>query len=270
MPTKLPKNKGYTKAFSKTKLAFQIDREIAKGEFLWQYDYKPKLEDNAWHPSGHCTPSVFELYHYAKESKPIPLDVNPDDGGKVEIAPRSIEAGLGKIFQVGHFWHQYLQEVCVRAGFCDKEHVERSGKRVWGETTFHMGDGVNVPLPFHWATGSADICPCEIPGHGPYLIDFKTMGSHQFRGNRPSLETLIKWECQLNIYMDFFEIDKAIILGINKDSPHDFKEFEFHYNDELVEKIYWKWQLVAECLDNKVEPPESEVVELPTKGPINA
>jgi hypothetical protein len=269
MPTKLPKT--FTKAFTKTKLGFHIERELAKGEFLWHYDYKPKLEDNAWHPSGHCVPSVHELWNYAAHAKiiqPSPQDGSAPIGKNLNFRP--MEPTMVKIFQVGHFWHQYMQEVCLRAGFCDEDAIERNGKRVWGETTFHAGDGVNIPLPYNWATGSADICPCEVPGAGPYLIDFKTMGSFQFKSVTPSPETLIKWECQLNIYMDFFDMEKAMIVGINKDTPHDFREWEFHRNDELTVNIYKKWQLVAACLDEDIEPPEDEIVELPTRGPVNA
>lgn len=265
MPTKLKKD-AFTKAFTKTKLGFHLDREIAKGEFIWNYKYEPKLEDNAWHPSGHCTPTLAELYHYAKDASKIELTANPDE-------PREIEAGLSKIFQVGHFWHQYLQEICLKAGFCEESAIERRGRKVWKEIGpiywGGSGDGIMLSKPFHWATGSGDIAPCNIPGHGEYLVDFKTMGSHVFKLNKPHDTTLVKWECQLNVYMDFFDLERAMIVGINKDTPHDFKEFEFHRNQDLVDKIYYKWKLVSQCLDDGVEPPEDEIVELPTKGPVN-
>lgn len=268
MATKLPKSKGFTKAFRKTKLAYVLDQQISKqGEFVWEYKYKPKLEDNAWHPSMHCTPTLAELYHYAKDAKDIPVTTNPDDGESVQIEPRQLEAGLAKIFQVGHFWHQFLQEICVRAELCEPEAIECKGGRVWGEA--EAGTTEFEPKPFHWVTGSGDIAPLEVPGHGPYLIDFKTMGSHTFRPNLPSEQTLEKWECQLNVYMDFFNLEKSMIIGINKDSPHDFKEYEFHHNQELIDALYYKWKLVAMCLDEETEPPEDEEVDLPIIGPVN-
>lgn len=271
MPTKLPKRKGFTKAFSKTKLGYLLDKEIGKGEFVWEYKYTPKEGDYGWHPSGHCTPTLSELYLFAA-SEEVLLDEQIQKEVGVAPAPRVIEAPLSKIFQVGHFWHQYLQEICLRAGLCDEASVERRGEKAWATQTFYTGgggDGIEVPKPFHFTTGSADICPMEIPGHGEYLIDFKTMGSHQFRGNTPHALTMEKWECQLNVYMDFFDMEKAIILGINKDAPHDYKEFEFHRNDKLIHQLYYKWMLVAECLDEGVAPPEDEVVELSIKGAMN-
>jgi hypothetical protein len=258
MAVKIPKD-SFTKAFTKTKFAYQIDVEIGKGEFEWVYDYSPKGTDDAWHPSGHCTPSVNELWHFAKNFS-------------LEGKAIAHEPPLAKIFQTGHFWHQYLQEVCLRAGFCGDGDVERRGKKVWKSRNVYWGgsgDGIELPVAFHWVTGSADICPCEVPGHGPYLIDFKTMGSHQFRANEPHPNTMEKWECQLNTYMDFFDMERAMIVGINKDAPHDFKEFEFARNQPLIDKLYYKWNLVSECLDADIEPPEDEIVELPLMGRVN-
>lgn len=272
MATKIPKS-GFTKAFTKTKLGFQLDKEIGKGDFIWQYDYKPKEGDDAWHPSSHCTPSPAELYHYALDSQAAPAQEDQPEDGPAPIQKNQAEGftpGLYKIFQVGHFWHQYLQEVCLRAGFCEEEAIERRGAVGWG--FLHKGSTPGPHArwePFHWVTGSGDIAPCEIPGHGPYLVDFKTMGSHVFRGNTPSEETLLKWECQLNVYMDFFDLERALIVGINKDTGHDFKEFEFRRNEALIEALYYKWNLVSTCLDEGVEPPEDEEIDLPTEGPVN-
>ena len=249
MPVKIKKT-DFTRAFAKTKLGYLLDKEINKGDFEWEFTVAPKEEDDAWHPSSHCIQSPLDLYHIARG------DIDAFDGAKP-----------WKTFQVGHFWHAYLQEVAMRMGLCDEDSVERKGWKGWGDTV----DGVDLHYkPFHWVTGSADIAPCEIPGHGSYLIDFKTMGSFSFKPNKPPESTLEKWECQLNVYMDFFDLEKALIVGINKDSPHDFKEFEFHRNQPLVDALYYKWKLVAACLDSDTPPPEDEVVELPTKGPVNA
>lgn len=269
LATKLPKAKGFTKAFVKTKLGYLMDKEIGKGDFVWQYDYKPKLEDNAWHPSGNCTPGLLDLYTYAKAAPNVPF--YSEHEYPETIVQRPIEPTLGKIFQVGHFWHQYLQEICVRAGLCDLNNIERRGFRSWGGPTYTSYDETQrATPPYHWATGSADICPLEIPGQGEYLIDFKTMGSHVFRNITPSEQNAEKWECQLNVYMDFFDMEKAMIVGINKDSPHDFKEFEFHRNQNLIDAIYLKWELVSACLDEGVAPPEDEVIDLPLEGIVNA
>lgn len=259
MAIKVDKSKMVRNLARNTKLVQHLDKAIGKGDFIWQYEYEPKKADDAWHPSGHCTPSVYELYHDAKGS----VWMNPGVP-TVPVAPHP--ASLLKTFQVGHFWHAYLQWIVEKQlGFCEAKHIERRGKRVWQQSIGRA----DAPTAFHWVTGSADIAPCSIPGHDDYLVDFKTMGAHDFKPMAAPKWAVGKWECQLNIYMDFFDIEKALIVGILKDSPHEFKEFEFHRNQELVDALYSKWKLVSACLDEGVEPPEDEEIELPLRGPID-
>jgi hypothetical protein len=58
----------------------------------------------------------------------------------------------------------------------------------------------------------------------------------------------------MNVYMDFFDYDRALIVAVNKDTPHDFKEFEFRRNQPLIDVIYDKWKFVAECLQDEDRP----------------
>jgi hypothetical protein len=62
----------------------------------------------------------------------------------------------------------------------------------------------------------------------------------------------------MNIYMDFFDYDRALILAINKDTPHDFKEFEFRRNQPLIDVIYDKWKFVVCQSASKDERPDSD------------
>lgn len=233
----------YLKTFGKTQLVSYLDRAASNWEGDWEYRYTPKEVDESWHPSGDCTPSVHELWQGAKSV----LD------GTAEPAFH----GMNKTFQVGHFWHQYLQHIVLNVlGFCDEKAIERSGRKDWGDR------------PFEHVSGSADIAPLILPSGKKLLVDFKTMGSHAFRNNEPPAWAVDKWECQMNIYLDFFDLDEAIILGINKDSPHDFKEFTYLKNQPLIDAIYEKWKLVSMCLYEDVEPPIDEDIELPLRGHV--
>lgn len=230
------------------KLVTHLDKAIAQFDEPWTYTYKPKEEDDAWHPSGDCTPSLHDLYHKA---------VNP--------LARKLTVSASKNFQVGHFFHQFLQNIVVeKLGFAGWDNVERRGATIWRYKT-NMG---NTPRPYHWATGSADIAPCDIPGHGKLLVDFKTMNSVMFKRPYPPEGFAQKWECQVNIYMDWFDLERAIIVGVQKDNPHDMKEFEYYRNQPLVDAIYEKWELVSECVDQGVEPPADEEHELPLAGHV--
>lgn len=250
MALKLDKSKMVTNLVRRSKFVHHLDRAIGQGDFVWNFDYEPKLGDTGWHPSGHCTPTPAELYHMA---------VNPQ--------PRDISVSLFKTFMVGHFWHQYLQWITVEIlDFAKPEAVERRGTKGWGDSV--LSGEVRHYRDWHYATGSGDLAPIYVPTHGEYLVDFKTMGSHMFKPNVPPGDTIVKWECQANIYMDFFDLERALIVGICKDTPHDFKEFEFRRNQPLVDAIYGKWKLVSACIEEGVEPPIDEEVHLPLEGPV--
>jgi hypothetical protein len=221
-----------------------LESAISEGEFEWSFTFKPKERDDAWHPSSDCIPSLYDLFLHA---------VNPQES---DFLP-----GMYKTFMVGHFWHGYIQNILLEnLEFCAPEHVERRGTQLLEATT-------GEPRPFHWVTGSADVAPLRIPKQEDMVLDIKTMNSHDFRGKLAPSWTVGKWECQLNIYMDFFDLERGMILGVQKDSPHEFREFHFDRNQPLIDALYNKWRLVAMCLDENVSPPEGEDIGLPLKGP---
>lgn len=254
------------------KLVPHLDMAIGEGEFEWDAHFEAKASDDAWHPSGDCTPSLHELYLKAS--------------GRAE--PENIPVTLRKIFIIGHFYHQYFQWIVEhKLGFAGSDDIERRGLHVWGrrphpahlsaepvtttttEGTLHVEGGVHrwegSPRPYHWATGSGDIAPCKIPGVGEFAIDFKTMNPRMF-ATGPSPEYMAKWECQGNIYLDFFDMERILFVGVDK-SNGEMKEWEFHRNQPLIDAIYDKWKLVSECLDAEIEPPVDEPWPLPLKGP---
>lgn len=252
--TKATKNlvaKGY-------KLVPHIDRFLPTwDEEGFVYKSTKKESDDAWHPSGHCTPSVYDLWWYAVE------------GHKEE---RKLQPSSVKNFQVGHFWHQWLQWIIVeKLGFAESSAVERRGTRGWGDRLVMNNGHSSRWQPWHWVSGSGDLAPVTIPKKGEWLVDFKTMNARSYKlAVGGSLEERLakSWECQINIYMDFFDLEKAIVVGICKDTPHDLIEFEFRKNQPLIDAIYEKWELVSGCLDENVEPPESHKHHLPLTGPV--
>jgi hypothetical protein len=274
MPSKFNKLDFRTIA-PKWKLVNHLDRALMDFDEAWEFKYEPKTGDTAWHPSGHCVSKPTELYEYAQAR------LNGESGREAPgIAFR-------KAGHVGHFWHQLLQYVTVeKLGFATWNEIEAIGKRVWkwdleykdcthqncgsghGENCAAWGLKSSAPHPYHWATGAADIAPCHIPKHGDYLVDFKTMSSQHYRS--PSLPEFfaLKYECQINIYMDWFDLEKGLIVAIQKESPHDFREVEFRRDQELIDAIYAKWQFVSDCLDAGEAPDfeDDERFKLPIKS----
>lgn len=233
------------------KLIPYLEELISDGDSVegFQFDYHAKVSDDAFHPSGDCTSTVAELVAKVRDPEYVP-DWLSGMSGK----------SLNKTFMVGHFWHAYLQHILVYGELAAEEAIEVNRKVYWGDR------------PYEWATGSADVAPCQIPEEGDFVIDFKTMGSHQYKQNDIPEWAAAKYEAQLSIYMEWFNIDRGIIVAINKDGPHDMKEFEFERNPDLVDAVMAKWELATQVVydDLVVLPEDEEILEISQycKGPI--
>ena len=199
-----------------------INNYLSRADFPKQFDISIRTQkepDDAFHPSSDCEPCECELYKKIR--------------GETE---RELTSTSHKNFFVGHFWHEILQNIlCDQLGFCDKDDVEKELR--------HYDDD-------WWARGFADIAKCEIPGKGSYLVDFKTMNTYSFQ--KPPESLLKKWRMQVACYMAWDNrVDSAIIIGIQKDTPHEFREFVFHRNDEMLLPIYQKWTNVSLAIKNE-------------------
>ena len=210
----------------KYKLVPKLDKAIADFDEEWDFHYVPKAPDLFWHPSGHCTPAPSVLYDLAVAR------LNDDED---EDFARSMR----KYGPVGHFWHQFLQHIMVRYDMVEPEAIERNGFKTWssvGFSTHRDTEPGSTFAPFHAVIGNADVAPWVFKDQ-PYIVDFKTMSSRSFQQVTLPSGFAAKYECQMNIYMDLFEYDRALIVAVNKDTPHDFKEFEFRRNQPLIQMI---------------------------------
>jgi hypothetical protein len=224
----------------KYKLVPKLDKAIRDFDEEWDFHYVPKEHDLYWHPSGHCVPVPSILYDLAIDRL---NDHHDEDFAK----------SMRKFGPVGHFWHQFLQHIMVRYDLCAPAAIERLAHKGWGEKLpFDVQRDYDYKS-FHACVGQADVAPWTFKGHD-YIVDFKTMGSRSFQKVTLPDGFAAKYECQMNIYMDFFDYERALIVAINKDTPHDFKEFEFRRNQPLIDVIYDKWKFVASCLEDKERP----------------
>jgi hypothetical protein len=214
-----------------------IDAYQNKGEFpdKWVIEienYKRKDPDRAFHPSGDCIASDMELYKRLSG-----LEV------------KNIPASLRRVFDCGHFWHAYYQNMLVDMGYAKEENVERS-------YTYNHEDG--------WTgKGTLDLI-IELPRKGQFIVDMKTMNDIEFdTGPRPP--TLAKWTAQVNCYMHWTGIRQAFILAIRKGGTpgkgglpaHDLREISIEYDEELINNIYAKWSRVWACVEAGT-PPEAK------------
>ncbi len=163
---------------------------------------------------------------------------------------------------VGHFWHILLSDILSALDFTGDHCVERKLK-------YTHPDGWTV-------AGAADVSHCYVPGHNdaPFLVDFKTMNARMF-AEPPPPYVLDKWTHQVNIYMDLLwkanpKMDnpvQTIMVVIQKDTPHNFKEIVIDYDPDLCEAVYEKWSVVWQSLQDDFPPRcECPVGKCPVEG----
>lgn len=183
-----------------------------------------KLDDGHFHPSGHCLMDVDALY-----------------ADRVAKEHQKISAAMKKTFDSGHFWHAYLQEALVEMGFVKPENVEHKFLRDL--------PAYNADLPLsRKISGTIDLLDVDIPGRGQWLVDIKTASTTTFN-KIEQMDLFEKYRAQVNIYGDSVGKKNMLILVVQKDSPHKFREIQIQYDASLLFDIYTRWITVAEMLD---------------------
>lgn len=209
-----------------------------KGDFpeRWMIEIRnTKGKDHYFHPSGDCYETIENLYLKLTD----------------QLETKPIGHPLRRVFDCGHFWHGYYQEMLLEMGLTKEENIEKNLK-------FNHSDG--------WtASGTLDIL-VDIPKKGQYLVDMKTVNDTEYDQGIKAY-TLKKWTAQVNCYMAWTGIRKAFVLAIRKGGTqapgrkpmHDLKEIPIAYDQSLVDSIYKRWSLVHKCVQNNTPPTEEEI-----------
>lgn len=159
-----------------------------------------------------------------------------------ETVPHKISASLQRTFDCGSMWHDYMEQIVVEMGFTKPEDVER-----------YAIQKIETDHGIAYGSGKGDLVNVEIPGHGSWLVDLKTMKKSDFESEPPKY-LWDKYVAQVNLYGNWFGQKKLMILGIEKDSPHRLREWVIPYDPELVRGIYDRWTYTMSCLELGTEP----------------
>ncbi len=193
-----------------------------------------KERDTAMHPSSNALQCLAETYA----------------GKQGLLAPEKFTATNHKIFMIGHAYHGILQSVLIDMGLTKPEYIEHEHRRTNDGTVLDCSvdwrKDPKIKKALWWARGYADVSHCEIPGHGDALIDIKSASSFAFNKVGQDTGFWPKYEAQAQLYLDWHDVDMAIVLYQNKDTPHDFKERHIHRDRDFVAEIYDRWTEVAE------------------------
>jgi hypothetical protein len=212
-----------------------------------------KEHDDAFHPSGDCVPCARTLYA-ARCGHALATET---------------DSGREKTFANGHMWHALIYHVVVEGlGFSDWDHVEQEWRlqRISPDldiqaAPFGPAQSGKDPIAEWWARGHIDMSQVKIPGHDePFLVDVKTMNSRHFKLDTPPEPYWSKYKAQIAMYLDWADLDTAILLAVEMDSGYKFKEIEIGRNDDLVHSIYEKWDRVAEA-QRAGSPPEHDCLD---------
>lgn len=193
---------------------------MTKGESSWPSEYAIKIYnkerhwDGLFHPSSHTDSPELQLFYefspkYAIRREPPTVD-------------------LIMTFQVGSAFHSLLQSMLLHLGFCEEEDIE---------THF-----VNVE---RHCSGTVDVRKITLPNGKTYPLEIKSAG---FLPKEPSE----KYLRQLQVYMDVGcgEVqEEGIILYLEKNHPHRFREFLVRRDEKILNDIYGKWNRVLEAIE---------------------
>ena len=241
-------------------------KQLGKREILtphldrWFEKYQPEVDpfflpiqiakpkDGYFHPSSHCVGcarTIFRAFDPHFKDEP--------DGRKWN----------NKVAVNGHLWHALLEHVIVEElGFCDTAELEVYAHRMDDQVIANLSDS-NKHAGFlkdaRWtAKGSLDLPWVLVPGQEKaFVCDIKTMNPSEFAKATPQEYLWNKYQAQAQIYMDWVDLDKAILLCVQAGNPFDFKEIVIDRDPEVAEYIYQKWDTIADAIASGDPPPHS-------------
>ena len=200
-----------------------LNNWFANGEFPDEIPFSVhpnKEEDDAFHPSSALACARVLLAARAGE-----------------LPHQDHDANAQKTFMIGHMYHGLIQWIVVNGlKFATEDDIEK-------EYDFNFVTAKGNP---YRVRGFVDVDRCVIPGKGTYLVDVKTMHSRMYAQDGLPLSLRDKYEAQVKIYLAFAQLDEAIILQVEKDGPHRFKEYMVRADPDLVDGIVAKWEDVVD------------------------
>lgn len=179
--------------------------------------------DGYFHPSSHCLPSAYYLWH----------QLNPDAPSLPEQWPKTVEGQLS--LAMGTALHAITETQMIMCGLVkDKSRCE-----------------VEFVSERHHGRGHMDFVIDEHPNGKTYPVEFKTQNSRAFYDEtRPKRS----WVYQLNCYMDWGHFQQGVVLVATNGAPFSYKEFAIEPQKGLLTPVYQKWEYVYQCLKEDREP----------------
>jgi len=148
---------------------------------------------------------------------------------KMKNAPREpMEARILRIFEHGENIHRSIFNILYR---------------------LRLGVVTEIPIPSQEIiSGRADAILCI--GNENYVLDIKSINSMIFRKmTQPKEENVY----QIQLYMHFFNIKKAILLYVDKDQQ-ELREFFVNYDEALCKSLLDKFESLKKQVEQGIVP----------------
>jgi hypothetical protein len=221
------------------KIGAQFAKHFVKGEVLvphlnnfflaakWPDEFtltiRPNKErDTAFHPSSAL---ACELELYARMT------------GEARDEQTRVEAE--KTFAVGRLYHELMAWVVIEGlGFSTWDEAEK-------EYNFRFPTAAGNEV---WVRGFADLGRVDIPGSGTFLVDYKTVASRLYSMSQLPHGKEEQYRAQVALYLEMEDLDEALIVFLEKDNPHRFKELRVQRDGALVDDVMEGWERVADAV----------------------
>jgi len=182
-------------------------------------DGKP---DGYFHPSSHGTMDERKLYYF----------FHPYHRDRLMFEHKTIQDEM--TLSMGSALHGVLQTQFQMAGILRPENVE-----------------VEFFIPEHHVRGRTDMV-IDHPTEGPLVTEFKTQNSRAFNFQEEMKDF---WQVQLSLALYGLGYTRGVLLVLESGFPYRMREYQYERDDELLAKVFAKFDYVRECIAADTPPP---------------
>jgi hypothetical protein len=184
--------------------------------------------DGYFHPSTHPLMTARQLYY----------EFHPDHRHLIEHEPFSVQQLM--TVSVGSSLHAVIQTQMQMAGLLGPDDIE-----------------VEYVNTEHHVRGRTDMV-VHHPTEGPVVCEIKSRTGFKF--DSTTIEDMPSWEIQTSLACDNLgkryntDFTYAILLMVETGWPFRMKELRIERNDQLLDEVYTKFDVVREAIRNNVPP----------------
>lgn len=182
-------------------------------------DGKP---DGYFHPSSHGTTGERKLYYL----------FHKDHRGRLMFEHKTLQDEM--TLSMGSALHGVLQTQFQMAGILRPENVE-----------------VEFIIEEHNVRGRTDMV-IDHPTEGPIVTEFKTQNSRAFEWQSEMKDF---WCIQLSLALYGLGHTRGVLLVLESGYPYRMREYQYDRDDELLAKVFAKFDYVREAIATNTPPP---------------